>query len=118
MNIAQLLEGSGTNVTLAVNIADLREFAEVLFDKWQQQEAAAREQECTDGVLSVGEVCKILNVSRGTLWRWNKEGYLKPVKIGRKSFYKQKDIAGLIDVGPSTKKPVTGEITGRKGGAL
>lgn len=42
--------------------------------------------------IPLEEVAKTLNVSRSTLNRWNKDGYLIPIKIGRKVFYRQNDI--------------------------
>lgn len=34
---------------------------------------------------------KELNVNRVTLWRWQKEGFLRPTRIGRKLFFCQAD---------------------------
>lgn len=34
------------------------------------------------------DVCKQLHITRSTLWKWNKSGYLKPDgKIGKRPFY-------------------------------
>ncbi len=35
-------------------------------------------------------------VSHTTLWKWEKLGYLKPVKIGRKVYYRKDDIIDLV----------------------
>lgn len=32
-----------------------------------------------------------LNVNRSTIWRWQKEGLIKPCYIGKKLFFRQKD---------------------------
>ena len=40
-----------------------------------------------------------LDVSLSTLWRWNKEGYLKPVAIGGKRRYKLSDIEKIKEGG-------------------
>lgn len=45
-----------------------------------------------DNLVPLKEVAETLNVSRCTLNRWNKDGYLVPIKIGRKVFYRQNDI--------------------------
>jgi len=46
----------------------------------------------SDKLVPLKEVAETLNVSRCTLNRWNKDGYLVPIKIGRKVFYRQNDI--------------------------
>ncbi len=46
----------------------------------------------SDKLIPLKEVAETLNVSRCTLNRWNKDGYLVPIKIGRKVFYRQNDI--------------------------
>lgn len=46
----------------------------------------------SDKLIPLKEVAETLNVSRCTLNRWNKDGYLTPIKIGRKVFYRQNDI--------------------------
>lgn len=46
----------------------------------------------SDKLIPLKEVAETLNVSRCTLNRWNKDGYLIPIKIGRKVFYRQNDI--------------------------
>ena len=46
----------------------------------------------SDKLVPLKEVAETLNVSRCTLNRWNKDGYLVPIKIGGKVFYRQNDI--------------------------
>lgn len=36
-------------------------------------------------------------VDPSTLWRWEKAGYLAPVRIGTKVYYRRGDIARLVD---------------------
>ena len=42
------------------------------------------------------EAAKALNVSLTTLWRWDNEGFLKPVKIGKKALYRRGDVEALL----------------------
>lgn len=52
-----------------------------------------------DGVeehLSIKDVISRLDVSRTTLWRWEKSGYLTPVRVGNKVRYKASDINKLF----------------------
>jgi len=43
--------------------------------------------------LSPGEVCTLLGVSKPTLWRWEREGKLMPVRIGKVVRYRKTDLA-------------------------
>lgn len=93
MNISELLR-SGANVTLAITPADLKEFGLTLI-----AEAAAVSQEQSkddDSLLSVDDVCKALSVSPNSLWRWGKSGYLRGLKVGRKTFYRKSDVDALL----------------------
>ena len=35
-------------------------------------------------------------VSHTTLWKWQKSGYLVPVKVGKRVYYKRSDIENII----------------------
>ena len=50
-----------------------------------------------DSHVSVAAAAAALGVDRTTLWRWNREGYLKSHHIGKHVFYLQSDIDALID---------------------
>jgi len=45
--------------------------------------------------ITPDEAAEQLHVSKVTLWRWNNSGYLKPVWIGRKTYYRQSDIVKI-----------------------
>ena len=80
MNIQALLE-SGANVAVTVTPLDFR----------------------TENYLTPDEVATMIGVSKNTLWRWEKDGYLTPFKIGRKVRYKQSDVTSLISGKVETK---------------
>ena len=93
MNIASLIE-SGTNVQIVVTLSDLKEFAlavasEVMADK----EAEKKEEK----YLTPDDVADMVGVSKNTLWRWEKEKYLIPIKVGRKSRYKLSDVKSILE---------------------
>jgi len=46
----------------------------------------------TEKNLTTYEVCKLLNVTRQTLSRWEKQGVLIPNRIGRKVLYNEIDV--------------------------
>ena len=89
MNIAELLDKN--NVTISVTPADLKEFAIYIIEQTKAEEAK-KNQPKEDRLLSADEAASILGVSNNTLWRWNKNGYLTHIKVGRKTFYHQSAI--------------------------
>lgn len=89
MNIAELLKEG--KVILAVSAADLKEFGLELIAMAKE----SNEKEEDNELLTIKECCEILNVTKGTLWRWNKSGYLQSVKIGRNPYYRKSDIDAL-----------------------
>ena len=92
MNIFNLIE-SGANVAITVTPTDLKEFALNIIE--QAQMAKAKEE--TEQYLSPKEASKTLKVSINTLWRWNKEKYLCPIKVGHRSVYKLSEITKLME---------------------
>ena len=46
---------------------------------------------------TVEEAAAILHRDRSSLWRWAKSGYLVPIKVGAKSFYRMSDIKKLME---------------------
>lgn len=91
MNIASILD-SGANVQIVVTAADLKEFALALAKELKQQPKPQQDEQC-DRLLTAAEVAAMLGVSKITLHRWEKDGYLKPVRIGGGLVrYKEKDV--------------------------
>ena len=86
----------GNNVQLVINAADLKE----LFMAWQEErDNQLRNQETEDVLLSADEVATKFEVTKVTLWRWEKNGYLVPRKVGRKPYYWQSQVDALLKKG-------------------
>lgn len=85
MSITEI--SSNSQIQLVLNKADLKE----LFLEWKEESELNRKKE-TETLLTPDEVASKYRISKVTLWRWAKDGLLKPVKMGRKSFYRQSDI--------------------------
>jgi len=83
------------NVLLVVGLSDLKELFKSLLDERDAERKAISKSELNEELLSADDTATILGVQRNSLWRWAKNGYLVPVKIGRKCFYKQGDIDKL-----------------------
>ena len=91
MNITEI--SSNSQIQLVLNKADLKE----LFLEWKEESELNRKKE-TETLLTPDEVASKYRISKVTLWRWAKDGLLKPVKMGRKSFYRQSDIERVFEL--------------------
>lgn len=78
---------------LVVNAADLKEMFLSWVEDWQEKQSR---QEKEEKFLTREEVCGLLNVTKPTLWRWQKKKYLTPVKVGNRPLYRQSDIEKLM----------------------
>ena len=47
--------------------------------------------------LTINQVCNILHVSRTTLWKWECNKILVPLRIGRRVLYSEKELNALIN---------------------
>lgn len=93
MSVQEILK-QGNNVQLVINAADLKD----LFMSWQDERDSQLHavQEAEDVSLTPDQVATKLGVTRVTLWRWEKSGYLVPRKVGRKPFYLQSQVERLL----------------------
>ena len=92
MNIKNIIEQE-RNVQIVVNAADLKElFLEWIKEKDSQIQAVKEE----DQYLSPNETVSILRISKPTLWRWEKHGFLVPIKIAGKKYYRKSEVDALL----------------------
>ena len=90
MDIQKIIT-DGTNVQLVVNYNDLKELCFDLVKEAFDQQKKLKEQE-NDGLLDSKQVMELLHVKIGTLWRWNKSGYLPYKKIGGLNYWEREDV--------------------------
>ena len=87
-------------LTVSIRLRDLLEANEELVRKVRteaEREQARRDRQAGDHLIQKEEARLILGgPDPSTLWRWEKVGYLKPVRIGVKVFYRRSDIDGII----------------------
>lgn len=90
--IANLLRDEHANVSVTLSLADLREFVNELLENGTAANPAPAEVERSRELMTRDEVCEYLGVTKPTLHRWNKLGYLTCVKVGSKVRYRREDI--------------------------
>ena len=92
MNITQIID-TNPNIQLVISAADLKEFALELLTECEKHSNRP------DKYLTIPETVEKYGISKPTLWRWSKEGYLPKVKLGGKCFYRESDIIKLMEGG-------------------
>ncbi len=50
-------------------------------------------------IFTKKEVMDLLSLKSHTVWRWQKNGWLKPITIGKKIYFKKNDVIQLLDSG-------------------
>ena len=87
-------------MTVTIRLCDLLRANEDLVRKVRaedERERERRDRQAGDHLIQKEEARKILGgPNPSTLWRWEKAGYLTPVRIGVKVFYRRSDIDGII----------------------
>ena len=97
MSVSNLLNSpTKSRTVIELSIDDLRSVVGDVLREERQKAAEEARKGNTPDILSRREVCKLLNVGFSTLWRWEKIGYLIPVKAGRKVHYLKTDVDKLI----------------------
>lgn len=88
------------DITVTIRLRDLLEANEALVRQVRteaEREQARRDRQAGDHLIPKDEARRRLgSPDPSTLWRWEKAGYLTPVRIGARVFYRQGDLAGII----------------------
>lgn len=87
---------NGGNLVLQVSAEDLREVMKSFYQEERERTEQAIQRHRENPTLTRKDVSKLLGVSLATLWKWAKEGYLVPTKIGTKTLYKASDIDEML----------------------
>jgi len=104
MNIIEELIKSNADLTLAIKLKDLKVFADYLIEKTKSELEEIVVSEKAETYPTVKQVSEILNVNITTLWRWNKNGYLKTIEFGGGRRYKMSDVKELLQEDEFVKK--------------
>ena len=92
MAIQDLLN-NGANVSITVTADDLRVFLTEVAQEVVNKEKAAEAAKNDVEMLNQAQVCSYLGVSKATVWRWEKIGYLRPsTRMGSRPMYNKTDV--------------------------
>ena len=89
-----------SSVIYQINAEELRDIIRELWAEAQQQQAQAAPQTAPaaddKAFLTRKAVARMFNVSFTTLWRWNKDGYLKNVRLAPGTDAKGRERSGRV----------------------
>ena len=92
MAISEILS-SGANVSITVTADDLRVFLAEVAQEVVNKEKAAEAAKNDVEMLNQAQVCSYLGVSKATVWRWEKIGYLRPsTRMGSRPMYLKTEV--------------------------
>ena len=92
MAISEILS-SGANVSITVTADDLRVFLTEVAQEVMNKEKAAQAAKNDVEMLNQAQVCSYLGVSKATVWRSEKIGYLRPsARMGSRPMYNKTDV--------------------------
>lgn len=94
LNIDKLIQ-SGANVKIEVSIEDLKNFGrDIARESFQALQKQAK-KESDVHYITGNKVCEILDISRVTLWNWDKKDITKPIRMGNLKRYLRSDIDAI-----------------------
>ncbi len=85
------------NMIISISVGDLVKANEKLISDAVCNLERRITDAATETYPSANKVAEMLSVSKPTLWRWEKCGYLKPFRIGGKVRYKMSDVKKLLE---------------------
>ena len=89
-NIIKTLLAENTNVAVTISVSELREAnTQLIRDVMAEMEKSIQNK---DELLTKAQVREKLDVTDSTLWRWEKERYLTPKRIGGRVYYRLADV--------------------------
>ena len=80
-----------------ITISDLIETNMLLIAEVKRELEQTIADEKAETYLSREKVAEILEVSKGTLWRWQKLNYLVPIMVGGKRRYRRSDVKRILE---------------------
>ena len=89
------------DMSVTIRLGDLIEANERLARRVRAEaeaESAARERRSGCKLIPKDELVRLLGIDPSTLWRWENEyDYLRPVRFGRKVYYRESDVQAIIE---------------------
>jgi len=94
--VIQEFLANNPNVNITVSAADLYKVVDYAVSKTRSEIEEKIAEKNAIHYYSPEKTAELLGVHITTLWRWNRDGYLKHVSIGGKRKYRSCDIDKLL----------------------
>lgn len=91
--IQEAIRNGGSAQLLFVSAADLREAIRNMANDIAQEFLPKKKEE----YLTTKQAARKLGVDPSTLYRWDKDSYLKAIRLGNKKRYKLSDIEAIMN---------------------
>lgn len=95
MDIVDALNQNNANQLILVSVKDLNAFATILLDSRDK----AIKQHANEKYISSAKVKELIDIKDTALWSYEKQGLLKPYKIGGAKKYKKSEVIKIIEAG-------------------
>lgn len=95
-DLLSILRDAPGSIRLEVSGEDLLAFSKSLIDRAKEELATQVAEARKERYLTKEQVKELCDVCDGTLWHWNRKGYLKAVKVGNKVRYRTSDIQRIL----------------------
>ena len=86
-------------LTISVTASDLIEVVDYCVQTTRKELEQIIQDSATETYLSPKKAAELLEVNTSTLWRWQKQSYLKPIELGGKRRYRKSDIDKILKGG-------------------
>ena len=98
MNTTNLIELAREcpDINVTVRLGDLVDAFRTMVAEVREEMEMKTAEDLTDRLVSRDEAAHIIGVDSSTLWRWEKQDYLHPVRVGRSVKYRYSDIARMV----------------------
>ena len=94
--LISLFLNSDDNVSFTITAKELRMFLQEIVRQEINKDKAAQAARDDVEMLNQAQVCSYLGVSKATVWRWEKIGYLRPsTRMGARPMYLKSEIEKL-----------------------
>lgn len=102
MDLAELAR-TNPDITVSIRLGDLLDAARAIIAETREELEGTLAATRTDYLIPRLKVADLLHVDQSTLNRWEKAGYLIPVRRGVKVFYKHSDVEPILNGTNHTK---------------
>jgi len=97
LDLKTLVESGITDFNVTIKYSDLQTFCDNIVERILDEVIPPAKENAVEVLLTKQEVMEKFGVCHTTLYNWEKNHVLIPVKVGRKIHYRLGDVQALLD---------------------